>query len=574
MAERGITGFEAVPQGQIGTGLAQVFDTSNLVQAAVQMRQFKQQQFDTLISSLADIDPKLAHPKDTEDIIYGVNRLQDFVVENYQAIADPRKNPEKAIEFRRMKNELLAGLHQSQKMGETAINYTDEMRKNDLMMGAFDANSQLIQRFNTEKVFTRDENGNLVRNNAATSLFSERLQIAKGANEFATELADKTKPQFDPNNPNLQKIALPNGTFVMLSPDKITDTQADMMIDNSLMGGGVDGVAVVNGVLGIEAPYEVLSEAEKQQVRDAIRPSFLQRLDTKPITNVVRNQSILGQQKTEANIEVRERNLVGIYAGDPAALGNLVGSKYAQTGGDIVSVSPYTNDNGELVMAFEVVKNNNRSVHEHAYGKLDEDGNALLADDAGAKYDASFNSLMNVANMTLNEPLPGDVKGIDTERIRGRVKDALRAQIESGQFNVSIAEGRSFRVGDASIPEAQLKQTLGELVTTGMSQPNKNQSVKGNIERWAQQNGVNLANVTMVADTNNPQIMNVRTGASETKYNVSTEKGRDDLVNLIVRTSVIQTASPQSTRLIPVRGGGTKPTQYNATSSFSWGTTN
>lgn len=552
MTERSITGFEAAPQGQIGSGFAQVFDTSNLVQAAVQMRQVRQQQFDALISSLADIDPQLARPVDTQPIIQGVNQLQDFVIENYQSIADPRKDPSAAIEFRRRKNELLAAVNTSKQMGERALELAKELPKNDYYMGAFDRNRSLIEGLNSTPALSIGDDGAIVRSEEAVSLFNQRLAVGKGANEFATELADKTKPQFDPTNPNLQQVRLANGTFVMLHPDKVTNEQADVIIDSSLTGGGIDGVAVVNSVLGIEVPYDVLSDDEKQLVRDRIRPSFLQRLDTKPTTNIVRDPSSRGGDD-RLNVETRMRSLRSVLTGQGDGSGILSTQNWADTGAQVDRIDRRFNDSGELVYDVILQKDGTISKKSYIIGKS-EGGNLVLGADAGKGYKEGLTSFITAANVSLNRSQAGNLKTPDIEDINAPFMQQIKNDISQGLFEVEVGEGNVYQLDSKPASLKDLASSVDAVIGKTNTTRETTQAVT-NIQRWAVDQGYNPKSINLTK-SNKPNVVVLGVGNNKVSYDLSVPKQRESFINAYVRMVALPIGSPPPTQATPVVGGG------------------
>lgn len=541
-----VTGFELSPQGQIGSGFAQVFDTSNLVAAQVNLRAQREAEFNRLISTLSEIDPSKVHPKDTEMIVSGVNDLYDFVVNNYDAIANPRKDPSKLLEFNRRKSTLLGAAFDSQQGIAKAAELAKEIPKNEYYMGAYNQNAQLLERLNSETVLTRNEDGTLVRNPNFQKVYSEKLKIGKSANEFATQVANDTKAQFDVNNPNVQTLNFANGQVIMISPNNVSDAEADRIIDASLME-GADAVAVVNSILGVEVPYNILDESQKQVVRDSIRPLFLQRLDTKPIVERLGRPSSPSGDKKQLDVEQRIRTIDGIMAvGEEVGL--LSDAKWGQSSAVVRGVTSEINANGELVYTVNLIDGNKQTKREYVMGQQNPDGTISFGEtDAHRKGAMGF---IAAANTTLNATQGGDLRTPDMEDLNADLFNRLKQRIEGGEFEINLGRGDTFQVGKQRLTRDEAK---GELISA-LDQKGTAIERFGAFKQWAVDNGVSI---NELEPTISPQgKVTIKLGDTKVMYDLSTEEGKSKFADVLLDRVVLESGVATTER---VRVGGAKP---------------
>jgi hypothetical protein len=539
MAERTITAFEAAPQGQIGSGLAQVFDTTNLVQAAVAMKQQRQAQYTQLVESLADIDPNLARPQDTPAILAEFNDLYNYVVENYEDISNPMRNPEAAIKMKQKKNELLRAVNASKALGEYQLKLAEEMPKNDYFMDMYGKNSELIERINSSTVYTTDADGKRVFNPQAVSLLSEGLQIGKDPNTFAIELADEMKPQFDGN---ISYTTVGGVKLFQSTPMTLTEDDLNKVIDASLTGKTANSVAVTNSILGVEVPYDTLTDAEKDRVRNALRPLLSQRLDTKGEWKIYTPPSNFGEQKREFDIDTRNRSLESILTVKPEGIGLVSGLKWGQFDGTVTNAVGEVDDNGELVFTVSLQDGNKVSTQRYVYGK--QVGNELLiGDEAGSKYDAEFNKLLNAANVTINATQGGDVKTPDLERINESFKQYFKERVRGG-LDVNISSGTRYNVGGEAMTLPQVQS-----VVRGVVKANNTSKGRVNALKRLMQEANFAGGIELTASENDNKVI-LKVGNQSTDYDLDNEQQLKAFVDVVLRqTAVPSTEAGESKRM-------------------------
>lgn len=545
-----VTGFELSPQGQIGSGFAQVFDTSNLVAAQVNLREQREAKFNQLIGTLAEIDPSKVHPKDTADIVYGVNQLYDFVVENYEDIANPRKDPSKLLEFNRRKSMLLGASFDSQQGITKATELAKEIPKSEYTMGAYDQNAALIERLNTETVLVRNADGTLERNPNFRKVYSEKLKIGKSANDFATEVADKTKRQFDPANPNVQTLNFANGQVIMISPDNVSDAEADRIIDASLMD-GVDSVAVPSAILGLEVPYNLLDESQKQVVRDSIRPLFLQRLDTTPLVQRLGKPSS-PNDKRAFNMDNRLRTLEGFVRNSDT--GVLANQTWGNESGVFTGMTTSVNNNGDVIYTVNLRDGNTQSKRDYVVGKRDKDGNIILGEDAGERYKTGLTSLISAANFSLNRAQGGDVKTPDIEDINEAFFDNIRQKATGNELDVNLGRGDTFRIGEQQLTRGAAKQQVSTELTRAIAGDDSAVTRFNEFKKWAVNNNVNIQNLKPVISATGK--LTVTLDGTTFTYDLNDEKGVSDFTDLLLDKVILESGVSTTER---VRVGGAKP---------------
>jgi hypothetical protein len=539
MAERTITAFEAAPQGQIGSGLAQVFDTTNLVQAAVVMKEQRQKQYTQLIESLADIDPNLARPQETPAILEEFNNLYNFVVENYEDIANPMRNPEKAIEMKRKKNELLRAVNLSKALGEHELKLTGEMPKSEYFMDMYGKNSEVIKKINSTLVYKKDENGRNVFNPEAVSLLSEGLQIGKDPNSFAIELADEMKPQFDGN---ISYTTVGGVKLFQSTPMTLTEDDLNKVIDASLTGKTANSVAVTNSILGIEVPYDTLTDAEKDRVRNALRPLLSQRLDTKGEWKIYTPPSNFGEQKREVDIDIRSRNLIDVVVGNPDGVGLISGIKWGDAAGVVTNAGISQNGN-DLVYTVQLKDGNTVSEQTYVYGRV-ENGKALIGEDAGNKYATNFNKLLNTANVTLNKTGAGDVKTPDFERIKTAFKDMLQGSLNEG-LDLNLSSGLQYKFGDETLTLPQVQGAVRKVVKDNNTSNGRVNALK----RLIQVAGFGGSVEILPSNTNDNKVI-LKVGNQSTDYDLDNEQQLKAFVDVVLRqTAVPSEQSGESKRM-------------------------
>lgn len=548
MAERTITAFEAAPQGQIGSGLAQVFDTTNLVQAAVAMKQQRQAQFTQLVESLADIDPNLARPQDTPAILAEFNDLYNYVVENYEDISNPMRNPEAAIKMKQKKNELLRAVNASKALGDYQLKLTEEMPKSEYFMDAYAKNAGLIERINSSTVYTTDSDGKRVFNPQAVSLLSEGLQIGKDPNVFAIELADEMEPQFDGN---VSYTTIGGVKIFQQTPKTLTEQDLNAVIDASLTGNTANSVAVTNSILGVEAPYDALTDAEKDRVRVTLRPLLAQRLETKGDWKIYTPPSNFGAaEKKEVDVNSRVRNMIDFSVGNPNAVGLVSEVKWADSAGTVqnVQIAPKGND---VVFTVTLKDGNTVSTRDYVYGKIDGD-KVLLGAEAGANYEAEFNRMASALNTTLNKAQSGELKAIDFENIRGDFKSLLREETERG-LNLNISAGEGFQVGDKTLTRPQLKNVLKGVAT---SQKTSNGRVTA-INRLIVESGFSGDFKVTPSGNNNDGVVMVNVGGTSTTFDLSKSEDLESFTEVLINTVAIPSSRSAQTKMM--RLGTTTP---------------
>ena len=545
-----VTGFELSPQGQIGSGFAQVFDTSNLVAAQVNLREQREAKFNQLIGTLAEIDPSKVHPKDTADIVYGVNQLYDFVVENYEDIANPRKDPSKLLEFNRRKSALLSGAFKSQQTITRASDLASEIPKNDYYMGAYEQNASLVERLNSVPVFTRDENGNLVDNPAASKLFGEKLKIGISANDVATKMAKDFEPQFKNDATSVQTINLKNGQVVLIKPEGVTEQQANQMIDATLSG-SADGVALTNSVLGVEVPYDMLTDAEKQVVRDAVRPLFLSRIKTDPKIATLRAPSS-PNDKRAFNMDNRLRTLEGFVRNSDT--GVLANQTWGNESGVFTGMTTSVNNNGDVIYTVNLRDGNTQSKRDYVVGKRDEEGNIILGEDAGERYKTGLTSLISAANFSLNRAQGGDVKTPDIEDINKAFFDNIRQKATGNELDVNLGRGDTFRIGEQQLTRGAAKQQ----VSTELTRKEKNDETAFNrfsrFKKWAAKNGIAIERLNPVVSDKGK--LTVTLDGTNIFYDLTNESDVSDFTDLLLDKVILESGVSTTER---VRVGGAKP---------------
>lgn len=545
-----VTGFELSPQGQIGSGFAQVFDTSNLVAAQVNLREQREAKFNQLIGTLAEIDPSKVHPKDTELIVSGVNDLYDFVVQNYEDIANPRKDPSKLLEFNRRKSMLLGASFDSQQGITKATELAKEIPKSEYTMGAYDQNAALIERLNTETVLVRNADGTLERNPNFRKVYSEKLKIGKSANDFATEVADKTKRQFDPANPNVQTLNFANGQVIMISPDNVSDAEADRIIDASLMD-GVDSVAVPSAILGLEVPYNLLDESQKQVVRDSIRPLFLQRLDTTPLVQRLGKPSS-PNDKRAFNMDNRLRTLEGFVRNSDT--GVLANQTWGNESGVFTGMTTSVNNNGDVIYTVNLRDGNTQSKRDYVVGKRDKEGNIILGQDAGERYKTGLTSLISAANFSLNRAQGGDVKTPDIEDINEAFFDNIRQKATGNELDVNLGRGDTFRIGEQQFTRGAAKQQ----VSTELTRKEKDDETAFNrfsrFKKWAAKNGIAIERLN--PNVSNKGKLTITLDGTNIFYDLTNESDVSDFTDLLLDKVILESGVSTTER---VRVGGAKP---------------
>jgi hypothetical protein len=549
--ERTITGFEAAPQGQIGSGLAQVFDTTGLVNAAMQMKQMRQQQYNALVESLSDIDPNLARPNDSPAIIEEFGNIYEFLVENYEDIANPMRNPEKAIEFKRKKNVLLRAVNASQAMAKHTLRLSEELPKNDLYMGMFAKNKELIDRINNTQVMTRGEDGVYQFNKDTLSLVNETLTIGKDANDFAIELSDKMKPQFDADG--LAIVNIQGEKIVVNNPKAVTDADLDRMIDASLAGNTADAVAVTNSIIGLEVPYDLLSDAEKAQVRDTVRPLFAQRLDTKGDFRVVGKPSTFGATQREFNMDTRIRSLTEIATGQPNGLALLTGNKWGQ-GSQIVTNASYAQEDDKVKFIVQLKDGDKVSQQDYTIGKVNSDGTVSYGADAGANFEQDFLGMLNATNVTLNATQGGDVKTPDMEFIMDEFKRVFQGVTQGGGA-ARVTQGDIYDIGGRNMTQSQVVSELSKVAgRTGIGSAKRVQEVS----LWMNENNLQgKASVTPSPKNSNVIVLTVGNSAP-TPYDVTNPEQLEAFSKALVRAAAIptgQSAQPTQMRFRGATGG-------------------
>lgn len=211
------------------SGLAQTFDTSQIVQQAVQstnllaqqQAQISQQQAqqkadamkslsdqasqfalkdaeqriqikkekDAAIKSLLDevgaVDMSGILPAHNEAIMAEYKELEEFVAENVNEIYNPSNNTAKYTEFKRKKGQLIKDISKSKSLVATIAKNTEELASNELYQNRWKRNEQQIRALTTLALDDADY----------STLSTAPLKAGIDSDEYMREIGTKIQPQ-------------------------------------------------------------------------------------------------------------------------------------------------------------------------------------------------------------------------------------------------------------------------------------------------------------------------------------------------------------------------------------------
>lgn len=540
---RNITGFEAAPQGQIGSGFAQVFDTTPVLQAAVQQQERRRQEFAELMDELALIDPNLARPVDTPVIMEAYKGLNEFVVDNYEAIQNPMDNPEMALEFKRRKNEILKGIQLSQAVGKHTLELSENMFENDYYVAAYDKNKSKVRGW-ANKGAVSFNNGKLETDRQAYEFLSETLEIGKDPNEFTSELAKDMKPQY--TDGNFSSIMVGGEKILLRTPDQITRQDVDAIIETALSGNTANSVGVINSLVGIESPYDQLPDVVKAQVRDTIRPLLLQKLDTEPDwKGVSKGQTInIGNKAKDPDYQQRGRVIADNVSGI-----SYSGVDNTDIGGEFGLLTSQSNEvrGGEVIKVLNFEKGGKTTTREFVIGEMTNDG-AVIAQDK--RSEEELEALIEIYNTALNKRAGGEVTAPDMEYLKQIIQTEL-----SGRNVMQLSTGDTYQVDGEQYDKAGLESYIATTVASG-------DNPIGNIQTFLSNNGFESGSYTIQRTQDGNMSIVGSKGDNIATFDLSTTDGKMRFAQQIIDKFVMPNARPtgfESVNFSSAWGGQSQP---------------
>lgn len=337
------------------SGLAQTFDTSQIVQQAVQstnllaqqQAQISQQQAqqkadamkslsdqasqfalkdaeqkiqikkekDAAIKSLLDevgaIDMSGILPGHNEEIMAEYKELEEFVAKNINDIYNPSNNTAKYTEFKRKKGQLIKDISKSKSLVATIAKKTEELASNELYQNRWRRNKQQIEALTTLSLNDPDY----------STLSTAPLKAGIDSDEYMREIGTKIQPQG--GNYSIESVG---GKELLVVKDNVLDYEQLVNFYEAELSSNKGQLAVAERY-NIDN-YDVLDNEKKRAIAEDFASQTAKYLENDiKVTNVTDDSDSGGGRAGEGRVDLV-----------PYAIGQNTFASFGDASSDLVAV--------------------------------------------------------------------------------------------------------------------------------------------------------------------------------------------------------------------------------------------
>lgn len=347
-------------------GLAQTFDFSPLIEREVQKKKEKDAAIASVINDISDIDTSGVRQVDMTGMTREYEDLQDFVMENYEAISNPGKNPEVYGEYRKRKQMILRNVSLSKQAAKQEISLSEQLSSSDLYQARYQENTEFIKNLHNTSIYSSTDAGNVSMNEDFNTVLGATLKAGVSFNDLAKDYAKDIET--DGNN---FYVTQQNGEkLLVVQNGKISDENLATYAANVLASN--KGSLALGEKFQYDGGFNNLSEEGKQaainEFVNAMRPFLPEELKVSGLGDAE------GYGDNEDLFVPRDRNLVAHMFGKASTSG-LKGDSGTITASNIISV-PLNDGTRMLINDYDTeLGDGEKQERRSIVGFVDSEGN-------------------------------------------------------------------------------------------------------------------------------------------------------------------------------------------------------